>query len=225
MTPSKTKKSVKVIKPLRVSEESSVLVTHNLKKGYSFLSKLILVALFGTLAYLLAFKYRSLILAGTVNNYPITRFELSNTLIANQGKQAFEEIVNKRLLAEQIKKNNIVVTEEEVRIEMDKMIKQYGSQEAFNAALEQFGLTEEKAKESIKQSMGFKKLIEKTNQIEITDEAVKKYFDDNKESYKDKKLEDVAPQIKESLYQQELYVKSQEMFTKIRSEAKVNSFL
>lgn len=220
----KSKKSIKVIKALRKSEES---VSSNVvsKKGYPFLSKLIIVALFGTLAYLLAFKYRSLILAGTVNNFPISRFELNTKLVERYGKQGFEEIVNEKLLSDQIKKNNIVVTDEEVKADTDKMIKQYGSEEAFKSALEQFGLSEEKAKESIRQSIGFKRLIEKTNKIEITDEAVKKYFDENKDSYKDQKFEDVAASIKDNLYQQELYTKSQEMFTNIRKEAKVNSFI
>lgn len=229
MATQKTKKTVKVIKPLRVSEEAEVSTTtsvaSNNKSNYSLIYKLVLIALFGTLSYLLAFKYRSLILAGTVNNSPISRMELNQKLAERYGKQTFEEMVNEKLLAEQIKKNGIVVTDEEVNADVEKMIKQYGSPEAFKSALEQFGLTEEKARVSIKQSIGFKKLIEKSNKIEITDEAVKAYFDSNKETYKGKKIEDVSAEIKDSLYQQELYTKSQEMFGTIRKDAKVNSFI
>ncbi len=225
MANQKAKKSVKVIKPLRTSEVSEVAGAESKKFSSTLVYKVALIALFGTLSYLLAFKYRSLILAGTVNNSPISRMELNQKLAERYGKQTFEEMVNEKLLADQIKKNNIVVTDEEVNADVEKMIKQYGSPEAFKSALEQFGLTEEKAKVSIKQSIGFKKLIEKSNKIEITDEAVKKYFDANKDTFKGKKIEEVSAEIKDSLYQQELYTKSQEMFSTIRKEAKVNSFI
>jgi hypothetical protein len=86
-------------------------------------------------------------------------------------------------------------------------------------------MTEAKAVESIEQSIGLKKLIESMGEIVITDEMVSTYFTDNKESYADKKLEDVAAQIKDSLYQQEIYTKSQEWYAQIRKDAKVNSYL
>lgn len=225
MATQKTKKTVKVIKPLRTSEVTEMATPTPQKFSGTLVYKIALIALFGTLSYLLAFKYRSLILAGTVNNSPISRMELNQKLAERYGKQTFEEMVNEKLLAEQIKKNGIVVSDEEVNADVEKMIKQYGSPEAFKSALEQFGLTEEKAKISIKQSIGFKKLIEKSNKIEITDEAVKKYFESNKETYSGKKLEEVSAEIKDSLYQQELYTKSQEMFSTIRKDAKVNSFI
>lgn len=218
---SKSKKTVSVIKPLRVASET----TTSPSNPYPFWTKLVLVAIFGTLCYLVSVKYRGLFLAGTVNNFPITRLELNNKLAEKYGKQTFDELVNEKLLADQIKKNNIVVADEEVKAEMDKLVKQYGSEDAFKSALEQFGLTPEKAQQSIKQSLGFKKLIEKTNKVEISDEAVKKYFDDNKANYKDKKFEEVSASIKDSLYQQELFTKSQEMFSKIRQEARVSSFI
>lgn len=225
MPTAKAKKTVKVIKPLRSTEELVSSSYSTKKSSYPFVVKLIIIVLLGTLSFLLASKNKSLVLAGTVNNTPIFRMELNSKLMERYGKQALEEIVNEKLLDDQIKKNNITVSDEEVNADVDKMIKQYGSAEAFKTALDQFGLTEAKARISIKQSIGFKKLVEKSNKIEITDEAVKKFFDSNKETYKGKKLEEVAATIKDSLYQQELYTKSQEMFTTIRKDAKVNSYI
>jgi foldase protein PrsA len=140
-------------------------------------------------------------------------------------KQVLEEIISEKLLTENLKKNNIVVTDKEVQDELTKIKTQYGGEEQFKAAIEQFGMTEAKALESIKQSIGLKKLVESTNKIEITDEAVSKYFTDNKDTYTGKKLDDVKGDIKEMLYQQEIYTKSQEWYTQIRKDAKVSSFL
>ncbi|OGD83322.1 hypothetical protein A2572_04615 [Candidatus Collierbacteria bacterium RIFOXYD1_FULL_40_9] len=221
----KTKKNIKSSKAVSPIEENSSPTSNYQGKNLTFSYKLILVIVLGVLSYMLATKYRNLIVVGTVNNMPVSRYELNRVMAEKYGKQTFEDLVNERLLAQEIKKQGIVITEEEVKVEVDKITKEYGSEENFKAALEQYGLTLEKAKESIRKNLGFKKLVEKTSKIEITDEAVKKYFDDNKTIYAGKKLDEVKDSIKDSLYQQELYQKSQELFTGVRQSAKVSSFL
>lgn len=223
---SEKKKTVKVIKPLRQSETVEASTSAVVKKApFAFITKVLLVAILGTLLYFLALKYRSLFLAGTVNSMPITRYELNSKLVSQYGQKALDELVNEKLLAAEIKKNQVVVTDDEVKVEVDKLVMQYGGEESYKAALEQFNLTEEKARTSIKQSLSFKKLVEKTTKIEISDEAVKKNYEENKKAYEGKKFEEVSASIKDSLYQQELFTKSQEMFTKIRQEAKINTYI
>lgn len=230
-TKTKSKKTIKVIKKLRSSalEEVVTSPTYGIKevKGnrFGFIFKLVLIAILGTILYLLAVKYRSLFIVGTVNSSPITRFELNKKMAEKYDKQTFDEIVNERLLADELKKQNIVVTDQEVSDEMAKLVKQYGGEEAFKAAITQFGLTPDKAKESIRQSLGFKKIVEKNYKINITDEAIKKYFDDNKKVFEGKKFEDVSAEIKDNLYQQEVYTKSQEWFTGVRKAAKIVSYI
>jgi hypothetical protein len=227
------KKTVKVIKKLRpasagetLSARTSMFTSKEAVKGrFSFVSTLLLIVVIGSALYLLASKYKSFIIAGTVNSSPVYRWELNSKMAEKYGKQSFEEIVNDRLLAEELKKNKITVTDQEVTDEMTKLVAQYGGQEAFQEAISQFGLTEDKAKESIKQSLGLKKLVEKNYKIEISDEAVKKYYDDNKATFGTKKLEEVSSDIKDNLYQQEVYAKSQEWFSEVRKNAKVTSFI
>lgn len=220
----KTKKAVKVIKKMRVASEPEVVTK---KKGLKFIFfvKLLLVIAIGVVIFLLVQKNRSFFIVGTVNKSPITRWELNSKMADKYAAQTFEEIVSERLLAENLKKNNIVVTDKEVQDELAKIKAQYGGEEQFQTAIAQFGMTEAKALQSIEQSIGLKKLIESTGKIEITDAAVAKYFADNKASYVGKKLEEVATQIKDTLYQQEIYTKSQSWYTQIRKDAKVSSFL
>lgn len=238
-TKSKSKKTVKVIKKLRPSalkekEISSTLMEKEMELSdikevknnrLGFLFKLALVIALGTALYFLAVKYRSLFIVGTVNGQPVSRWELNSKMADKYGKQSFDEIVNERLLAAELKKNKIVITDKEVADEMAKLVKQYGGDEAFKTAIAQFGLTPEKAKDSIKQSLGFKKLVEKNYTITITDAQIKKYFDDNKSVFTGKKLEDVSAEIKDNLYQQEIYTKSQEWFTNVRKAAKISSYI
>lgn len=193
---------------------------------FGFFTKLFFIMALGTVLFFLAQKYRGQFLAGTINGVPVTRYELNQKMAEKYGKTAFDEIVSEKLLNQQLKKEKIVVSDQEVTDEMAKIIKDYGGDEAFKAALTQYGLTEAKAKDSIKQSLSLKKLIEKTYQIEITDEAIKKYYDDNaKTLFVGKKFTDVSVEIKATLYQQEVYAKTQEWFTGIRKDAKVVTFI
>ena len=223
-TNSKTKKAVKVIKTMRNSSVPSV-TTKKQGLNYIFIVKILLVVAIGVVVFLLVQKNRNLFIVGTVNKSPITRWDLNAKMAEKYADQTFEEIVSERLLNENLKKNKIVVTDQEVQDELAKIKLQYGGEEQFKAALVQFAMTEEKALQSIEQSIGLKKLIESTNTIEITDDAVAKYYTDNKTSYEGKTLEEVSAEIKESLLQQEIYTKSQEWYTQIRKDAKVSSFL
>lgn len=220
----KTKKAVKVIKKMRVAPTPKAV---SVKRNFNviLLVKILLIIAIGVVVFLLVQKNRGLFIAGTVNKTPISRWELNAKMAEKYAAQTFEEIVSEKLLAENLKKNKIVVTQEEVQAELAKIKLQYGGEEQFKAAIVQFGMTEEKALESIEQSIGLKKIIEAQGKIEITDAAVSQYFTENKANYTGKKLEDVAVEIKEILYQQEIYTKSQEWYSEIRKNAQVSSFL
>jgi len=226
-TKPKAIKSVKVIKKLRATpiEESYSGIKEVKRPPFGFVVKLLLIIALGSILYLLAQKYRGVFLAGTVNSSPISRWELNQKMVEKYGKQTFDEMVNEKLLAAELKKQNITVTDKEVSDETAKIIQEYGGEEAFKAALTQYGLTEAKAKDSIKQSLSLKKIIEKNYTIEITDDQVKKYFDENKTLFEGKKLEEVTVDIKETLYQQAVYTKTQEWFTGIRKNAKIVPYI
>lgn len=223
----KAKKSVKVIKKLRAAThvESLPEIKELRRSPYGFAVKLVLIIALGTALYLLAQKYRGNFLAGTVNSSPISRWELNQKMLEKYGKQTLDEIVNERLLNSELKKNHITVSDKEVNDETAKIIKEYGGEEAFKAALTQYGLTEAKAKDSIKQSLSLKKIIEKVYKIEVTEDKIKKYFEDNKTLFSGKKFEEVSADIKETLYQQEVYSKTQEWFAGIRKAAKIVPFI
>ncbi len=231
-TVSKEKKAVKVIKKMRtapVLAASETITSKTATKAKNpkviLFVKVLLILAIGAVVFLLAQKYRGVFVAGTVNKSIISRIELNNKMAEKYGKQTLEEIISERLLEENLQKNKITVTDKEVSDELAKIKEQYGGEEQFKTAIAQYGMTEKQAEDSIKQSIGLKKLIEVSYKIEITDDQVSKYYEENKESYSGKKLEEVTNDIKDALYQQELYTKSQEWYSQIRKDAKVNSYL
>ena len=65
---------------------------------------------------------------------------------------------------------------------MNKTIENFGGKEAFNSALEYYGLTEEVLKEDIEMNLYVSKLLE--SKVEITEDDMKNYFEENKDSFK-----------------------------------------
>ncbi len=224
-TSTKTKKAVKVIKQMRTAPVEEVVAVSKKKSGPILLVKLLLVIAIGVVVFLLAQKYKNIFIAGTVNKSVITRWELNQRMASQYGSQTFEEIVSERLLNENLQKNKIVVTDKEITDELAKIKAQYGGDSQYNAAIAQFGMTQAQALDSIKQSIGLKKLIEATNTITVADADIAKYFNDNKATYTGKTLQDVSAAIKDILYQQAVYSKSQAWYTQIRKDASVVSFL
>lgn len=231
MSETKTKKAVKVIKKMRsvsapVAPATPAAVTKKkIVFNYILLVKILLVIAIGAVVFLLVQKNRGLFIAGTVNKSPITRWELNTRMAEKYGEQTLETIISERLLADNLKKYNVVITDQEINDELAKIKEQYGGEDQFKAAIAQYGMTEAQASESIKQSIGLKKIIEVVYKIEIKDADIQTYYNENKDSFSGKKLEEVSAEIKDSLYQQEIYTKSQEWYSQIRKAASVNSFI
>jgi FKBP-type peptidyl-prolyl cis-trans isomerase (trigger factor) len=231
-TSSKAKKTVKVIKKMRTAGaaivKSPIVKSGVTKKAFNvvLLAKIILVIALGVVVFLLIQKNRGLFVAGTVNKSPISRWELNQKMAEKYGSATLEEIVSERLLNENLKKNKIIVTDKEVQDELASIKAQYGGETQFKAAIAQYGMTEAQATESIRQSVGLKKLIEATYTITISDADIQKYFTDNKSTYAGKTLDaSLSAEIKDTLYQQQIYTKSQEWYSQIRKDAKVSSFI
>jgi len=101
-------------------------------------------------------------------------------------QQATERLIIDVLLGEEVKKQNVTVTDDEV----DKQIEKYASQQnmtadQFKAALEQNGQNFDEVKGEIRKGMLYQKIAEAQweGKINVTDEEAKAYFDSNPEKY------------------------------------------
>lgn len=93
-----------------------------------------------------------------------------------------EKLIIGRLVAKDAKNMNIVVTDEEIKEQMDQYIVLMEGQEKFDEFLESNKLTEEFIKENLKKDILFNKHNEAfLKDAKITDEEIEKYFNSNKE--------------------------------------------
>lgn len=114
----------------------------------------------------------------SVEGDKITKDELYEVLVQSQGEQALSALIDEKVIALEVKKKKIKISDEDIAKELETYIENAGGQEAFEATLEQNGITEAQLKENIVQYLSIRKLIEP--RIDITDEEIKAYFDENK---------------------------------------------
>lgn len=116
----------------------------------------------------------------TVGDEKITKEELYDTLVKVSGQQALDMMIEDKVIAMELKKEKVTVSDEEVEAELATQIESTGGDEAFAAALEQGGITEKEFEKSITEYLSIRKVVEP--RIKITDEDIKAYFDENKET-------------------------------------------
>lgn len=117
----------------------------------------------------------------TVENEKITQEQLNKELNKQYGATVLNMMISNKVVDLEADKAKVKVTDKDVQAELDKMIKQYGGQETFNMLLAQNGMTEDLFKEQVEQNLKVTKILEPS--IEITDDEIKTYFEDNKASF------------------------------------------
>ncbi|MEK3889215.1 foldase protein PrsA [Bacillus sp. FSL K6-3431] len=116
-----------------------------------------------------------------VGSEEISKDDLYNMLVETNGAAALDSLINTKIIELEAKKEKVEVSSKEIDEELVKYTESFGGEEAFNAALEQSGITKDIIKDDLQQFVLIKKLIEP--QIKITDKEMKAYFDENKTKF------------------------------------------
>lgn len=101
--------------------------------------------------------------------------------MSQYGTSVLDTLISDQIVLQEMDKEKVTVTEEEVAEEMDAYMEQYGGEEAFKEVLDENGVSYDSIEHNIEIYLGSKKLI--TPGIEITDDEMETYFEENKESF------------------------------------------
>lgn len=97
--------------------------------------------------------------------------------------RALEYIGIEAELKKEFDKSGIDVSRKEINEHLDKIIAQYKSKEDFEEAIRRNGMTKAEVKEKIKYQLAQQKYVQKlTDAAKITDDQVKKFYEDGKTS-------------------------------------------
>jgi foldase protein PrsA len=115
-----------------------------------------------------------------INGEGISKDELYEVMVEQYGAATVEQLIADKIVASEAKKEKITISDEELNEEVDKLKESYGGEEVFNQVLASNNTTVDVLKEDLKNYLTMRKLIEP--QIEISDEELQTYFDENKDS-------------------------------------------
>lgn len=186
--------------------------------------KLIIVLVVFCLALFL-FNYKHLFVVVLVNNRPITRLALVRELEKQAGQQALDTLIIKSLILQEADKQNIRIGQERIEEKIRQIEEQVKSQGAdLDVLLQNQGQTRKGLREEIKIQLIIEEILGKD--IEITEEELKNYFEENKEFLgEDASFEEMKESLKEQLRQQKTNNKISTWLEELKKNAKINYFL
>lgn len=116
-----------------------------------------------------------------VDGEKITKEELTDRLISLYGENVLNQLIVNKMIEIDAEKQGIEVSEDELNEELDKYYSMYGGEENFASFLEMSGFKLDDFKDDVKLSLLLDRILEE--RIEITDEEMKEYFEENKEDF------------------------------------------
>lgn len=172
----------------------------------------------------LAFYYKGLLIAATVNGSPISRMSVVAELERTSGKQVLDAIVTKKLLNDEARKQGITVTSDEVNAEITKIEDQIKAQGGtLDAALVQQGITRKDMEEQLILQKKLEKLL--GDKLQVSDEEAMNLLTQSKVSIPKGEEEKYNEQAKEQLRGQKMNTAASELVDSLRTSAKVRYFV
>lgn len=194
-------------------------------RSFKKLVILVLLVLIGGILILGAKKYKNLIIVGKVNGRPVTRFELEMALNSRYGKQTFDDLASNILVQQLASQNQITVSNDEVSQEIEATSVRLGGKEALDATLDRMGYTVARLQDEMRVQVLVKKLAEKVLKVEVADDEILKFFNDNKTLFPEKAFDEVKDDIKQNLLQQKNQQEFATWFADQKKNANIQSYL
>ncbi|WP_043933251.1 SurA N-terminal domain-containing protein [Bacillus sp. EB01] len=142
--------------------------------------------------------------------------------------QTIDSLVGQTLLLQDVDKKGYKVSEADINKQLDELKKQFKTEKEFEAALKKSGMDMKTLKTQIADDIKIKQYVEQEVPAgEITNEEIQKTYDQYAEQGKSTgqeipKLEEVKPQIEQSLQQQKQQEKLAQHVEVLKKNAKID---
>ncbi len=183
------------------------------------LTSIIVVAVVAAL-----FFSKGIFVAAVVNGSPVSRLSVILELEKQGGKNTLESLITEKLIENEAKKKGVTVTNDEVSQEVKNIetsITQQGS--TLNDVLLQRGMTMENLQKQIEIQKKIEKLL--VDKIQVTDEEVTKFIEDNKTTLPTGNESETKAQVTLQLKNQKLDQEVQAWIAGLKAEAKISYFV
>lgn len=134
-------------------------------------------------------------------------------------EKLLDMLIDEKLQMKRAAELGIVITDDEVNAEIENARKYFDSEEKFNEFLKGQGIDLEYFKESVKKDLTLNKLIEKlTENIEVTEEELKNYYDSHQDEFASVKASHILLDTKEEAEKMLAKVKAGENFAELAKQ-------
>jgi len=172
----------------------------------------------------LAYVYKGLFIAATVNGIPISRLAIIQELEKASGKNLLDSLITEKLVQNEANAKKIIVSDDEINGEIKKIEDQIVAQGGtLDAALAAQGMSMENLKKQIILQKEVEKLV--VDKINVTDEEVAQYIKDNAISIPEGQEATTTAQIKDGLRNQKLSTEGNALIATLKSQAKIRYFV
>lgn len=207
---------------LNAQEHQQKAYKKSIKIKISIKTAIIIVVIIalGVLAYI----YKGLFIAATVNGSPISRLAIIQELEKASGKNLLDSLIIEKLVQNEANAKKITVSNDEINGEIKKIEDRIVAQgSTLDAALAAQGMTMEDLKKQIILQKEVEKMV--ADKINVTDEEVTQYIKDNAISIPEGQEATTTAQIKDELRNQKLNKEADALITTLKSQAKIRYFV
>lgn len=183
--------------------------------------RLALIALIVGLVLVVLVK-KDLLIAATVNSTPITTLELFSEMNKQYRDQTLTQMINEKIILGEIRKNNIVVTEEEIDGKMAELEQSVGGPQVLDSLLAQQNQSRGILRKQLKVQLGIERLY--ANEATVSAQEVDAFIAENKallESSDSAKQKEEAENI---LKQQKVSQIFAQKFQELKQNANIQIF-
>jgi len=206
--------------PLNTQEHQQKADKKSIKISIKTAIIIVVIIALGVLAYF----YKGLFIAATVNGSPISRLAIIQKLEKASGKNLLDSLITEKLIQDEANAKKITVSNDEINGEIKKIEDQITAQSStLDAALAAQGMTMEDLKKQIILQKEVEKLV--ADKINVTDEEVAQYIKDNQVSIPKGQEATTTAQIKNELRNQKLNTEAVALITTLKSQAKIRYFV
>lgn len=209
-------KKVNKVKEIEMVEEKPMKKAKvSMNKKFLIIPALLIIAF-------LAFRFKGLLIAATVNGEPISRVAVVQELEKEGGKTVLGNFVTNALILQEAKKEKVTVSSTEIGTQISQIesnLKTSGQD--LTSALAAQGMTRGDLENQVKLQILVQKMAGKN--IEVSDAEAQDYFKKNQSTYpKGTKYDSVKTQIMSDLQQQKLNDAITTWISGLKTKAKIN---
>lgn len=172
----------------------------------------------------LAFYYKGLFIAATVDGSPVSRLAVIRLLEKQSGKAALDSLITEKLVNAAAQAKGITVSSAELAAAEKTIEQQVTSQGGtLTQALTAQGMTQQDFDEQVTLQKKLEKLL--ADQIQVSADEVAQYIKDNQLTAPAGQETGFTNQIKGQLQQQKLTTAAGSYLDRLRTQAKINYFV